>query len=142
MRYLGLDLGSKRLGIALSDKGGVVAANYKVVHHNEDYEKLVDEIVSIVREEQVEKIVLGFPKNMNNTIGPKGELSIDFKKMLEEKLDIPVVLQDERLTTKSALDVLIKGNVSRKKRREVVDAMAATIILQTYLDRGEKYEEE
>ena len=142
MRYLGLDLGSKRLGIALSDKGGVVAANYKVVHHNEDYEKLVDEIVSIVREEHVEKIVLGFPKNMNNTIGPKGELSIDFKKMLEERLDIPVVLQDERLTTKSALDVLIKGNVSRKKRREVVDAMAATIILQTYLDRGEKYEEE
>ena len=142
MRHLGLDLGSRRLGIALSDKGGIVAANYKVIHHNEEYERLVDEIVSIVREEHVDKIVLGFPKNMNNTIGPKGELSIDFKKMLEERVDIPIVLQDERLTTKSALDVLIKGGVSRKKRKDVVDSLAATIILQTYLDRGDKDEEE
>ena len=142
MRHLGLDLGSRRLGIALSGKRGVVAANYKVIHHNEEYERLVDEIVSIVREEHVDKIVLGFPKNMNNTIGPKGELSIDFKKMLEERVDIPIILQDERLTTKSALDVLIKGGVSRKKRKDVVDSLAATIILQTYLDRGDKDEEE
>ena len=142
MRYLGLDLGSKRLGLALSDKGGVVAANYKVIHHNEEYERLVDEVVSVVREEHVDKIVLGFPKNMNNTIGPKGELSIDFKQMLEGRLNIPIILQDERLTTKSALDVLIKGGVSRRKRKDVVDALAATIILQTYLDRGDKNEEE
>ena len=72
---------------------------------------------------------------MNNTIGPKGELSLDFKEKLEKIINIPVVLQDERLSTKSALDTLIKGNVSRKDRKKVVDSVAATIILQTYLDR-------
>ena len=72
---------------------------------------------------------------MNNTIGPKGELSISFKKKLEEKLDIPVYLQDERLTTKQAQDVLIKNNTSRKKRKKVIDSLAATIILQSYLDK-------
>ena len=82
--------------------------------------------------------MLGFPKNMNGSIGFKGELSIDFKQKLEEVLSIPVVLQDERLTTKSATDMLILGNVSRKKRKEVVDSVAATIILQSYLDRREK----
>mgnify|MGYP002516448301 CR=1 FL=1 len=72
---------------------------------------------------------------MNNTIGPKGELSLEFKEKLEKIINIPVVLQDERLSTKSALDTLIKGNVSRKDRKKVVDSVAATIILQTYLDR-------
>ena len=77
-------------------------------------------------------------KNMNNTIGPKGELSLEFKEKLEKKLSIPVYLQDERLSTKSATDMLISGNVSRKNRKKVVDSVAATIILQTYLDRSDK----
>ena len=135
MRYLGLDLGSRTLGVSVSDKTGPIASNYKTIRHNEEYDKLLDEVVKLVNELEVEAIVLGFPKNMNNTIGPKGELSLEFKAKLEEKLSIPIYLQDERLSTKSATDMLIQGNVSRKNRKKVVDSVAATIILQTYLDR-------
>ena len=138
MRYLGLDLGSKTLGIATSDKQGIIASNYKTIRHNEEYDVLVNEVVSLVDELDIEAIVLGFPKNMNNTIGPKGELSLKFKEELEKKLTIPVYLQDERLSTKAAHDVLITGNVSRKNRKKVVDSVAATIILQTYLNRSDK----
>ena len=99
---------------------------------------MVQEVHDLVNELKIDIVVLGFPKNMNNTIGPKGELSLEFQKKLEEVLEIPVVLQDERLTTKSAHDVLIEGNMSRKKRKKVVDGVAASIILQTYLDRREE----
>lgn len=134
MKYLGLDLGSKTLGIAVSDKTGLIASSYKTIRHNEEYKRLVSEVRSLVQELEIDKIVLGFPKNMNNTIGPKGELSLEFKKMLEEEIGIPVELQDERLSTKSATDMLIEGNVSRKNRKKIVDSVAATIILQSYLD--------
>lgn len=135
MKYLGLDLGSKTLGIATSDKTGLIANSYKTIRHNEEYNRLVKEVKNITEELSIEAIVLGFPKNMNNTIGPKGELSLQFKEKLEKSLDIPVYLQDERLSTKSATDMLIMGNVSRKNRKNVVDSVAATIILQTYLDK-------
>ena len=138
MRYLGLDLGSRTLGVAVSDKTGKIATGVKIIHHKKEYDRLVEEVCDLVREYEVDSIVLGFPKNMNGTIGPKGELSIDFKKSLEDALSIPVILQDERLTTKSATDLLIQGGVSRKKRKGVVDSVAATIILQTYLDRRDK----
>ncbi len=138
MRYLGLDLGSRTLGVAVSDKTGLIASSYKTIRHNEDYDELLYEVRSLVNELEIDAIVLGFPKNMNNTIGPKGELSLDFKAKLEEMLSIPIILQDERLTTKSATDMLISGNVSRKDRKKVVDSIAATIILQTYLDRSDK----
>ena len=138
MRYLGLDLGSRTLGVAVSDKTGVIASNYTVIRHNEEYDRLLDEVKKLVDELGIDAIVLGFPKNMNNTIGPKGELSLEFKKKLENILTVPVVLQDERLTTKSAHDILIEGNVSRKNRKKVVDSMAASIILQSYLDKGGK----
>ena len=134
MRYLGLDLGSRTLGIAVSETG-LIASNYKTIRHEEEYERLLDEVKALVEELKIDTVVLGFPKNMNNTIGPKGELSLEFKEKLEKIINIPVVLQDERLSTKSALDTLIKGNVSRKDRKKVVDSVAATIILQTYLDR-------
>ncbi len=135
MKYLGLDLGSRTLGIAVSDNTGLIASSYNTIRHNEEYEKLIIEVKKIVLELKIDAIVLGFPKNMNNTIGPKGQLSLSFKESLEKEIKIPVYLQDERLTTKSATDTLIKGNVSRKKRKEVVDSLAATIILQTYLDK-------
>ncbi len=135
MRYLGLDLGSRTLGVAVSDSSGIIASNYQVIRHQEDYDDLVYKVKELVDELKIEAIVLGFPKNMNNTIGPKGELSLSFQKKLEEIIKIPVFLQDERLTTKSATDVLIQGNVSRKNRKKVVDSMAAQIILQSYLDR-------
>lgn len=138
MKYLGLDLGSRTLGIAVSDGTGLIASSYKTIRHNEEYDRLLDEVKSIVEELNIAAIVLGFPKNMNNTIGPKGELSLSFKEQLEKTLDIPIHLQDERLTTKSATDMLIMGNVSRKDRKKVVDSVAATIILQSYLDRRDK----
>lgn len=135
MKYLGLDLGSRTLGIATSDATGMIASSYKTIKHNEEYEILLTEVKKIVDELNIDAIVLGFPKNMNNTIGPKGELSIKFKEELEKIISIPIYLQDERLSTKSATDMLISGNVSRKNRKKVVDSVAATIILQTYLDR-------
>ena len=134
MRYLGLDLGSKTLGMALSDPNGIIASSYKIIRHDEDYGRLVDEVDEVVKKENVEKIVLGLPKNMNNTIGFKGELSYQFKKMLELKINMEVILVDERLTTKEANNLLIKNDTSRKKRKKLVDSIAATIILQSYLD--------
>lgn len=141
MRYLGLDLGSRTLGVAISDKTGLIASNLKVIRHNEEYDMLLEEVKNLVLEYEVDGIVLGFPKNMNNTIGPKGELSIEFKEKLEKIVNIPIYLQDERLTTKSAIDTLIQGDVSRKKRKKIVDSVAATIILQSFLDRRKEYEE-
>ena len=138
MRYLGLDLGSRTLGVSVSDKTGLIASNYTVIRHNEEYDRLVEEVVLLTQKLEIDAIVLGFPKNMNNTVGPKGELSLEFQKKLEEVLKIPVYLQDERLTTKSATDTLISFHVSRRDRKKVVDSVAATIILQTYLDRREK----
>ena len=137
MKYLGLDLGSKTLGVAVSDKTGVIASSYKIIRHNEEYDRLLVEVKNLVQDLEIDAIVLGFPKNMNGSIGPKGELSMSFKSGLEKIVSIPIYLQDERLSTKSATDMLIEGNVSRKKRKKVIDAVAATIILQTYLDRRE-----
>lgn len=138
MKYLGLDLGSRTLGLAVSDKTGLIASTYKTIRHEEEYDRLLNEVKQIVDELNIEAIVLGFPKNMNNTIGPKGELSLEFKEKLEKILSIPIYLQDERLSTKSATDMLIMGNVSRKNRKKVVDSVAATIILQSYLDKEKK----
>lgn len=138
MRYLGLDLGSKTLGVALSDATGLIASSYTIIRHNENYKGLIDEVEKIVRDKNIEAIVLGLPKNMNNTLGEKAKLSYEFKKMIEDKLDIVVHLVDERLTTKQATDLLISNDISRKKRKKVVDSMAAAIILQTYLDTKER----
>lgn len=138
MRYLGLDLGSRTLGVAVSDKTGLIATSLRTIRHNEEYDRLLVEVQGLVNELGIDAIVLGFPKNMNNSIGPKGELSLDFKSKLEEKLAIPIYLEDERLTTVTANNVLLSGNVSRKNRKKVVDSVAATIILQSYLDRSER----
>ena len=134
MRYLGLDLGSKTLGMALSDPNGIIASSYKIIRHDEEYERLVEEVKNVVEKEKIEKIVLGLPKNMNYRIGFKGELSYNFKQLLESKIDREVILVDERLTTKEATNLLIKNDTSRKKRKKVIDSLAATIILQSYLN--------
>lgn len=134
MRYLGLDLGSKTLGLSISDPNGIIATSLGIIRHNEEYDKLVFEVKNIVEDRKIDEIVLGLPKNMNNTIGPKGELSYKFKDALESQLGIKVNLVDERLTTKQATDLLISNDTSRKKRKKVIDSMAATIILQSYLD--------
>ena len=138
MRYLGLDLGSKTLGMALSDPNGIIASSYKIIRHDEDYGRLVDEVDEVVKKENVEKIVLGLPKNMDNSMGEHALLSLDFKKMLEERFQLPVILQDERLTTVEATNYMVKFDISRKKRKKKIDSLAANIILQTYLDKGRK----
>lgn len=135
MRYIGLDLGSRTLGVSLSDKDGIIASSYTIIRHNEEYERLALEVKKIIEEKNVDKIVLGLPKNMNGTVGFKGELSYKFKEMLEKSTSKEVILEDERLSTKEATNVLIKNDTSRKKRKKVIDSVAATIILQSYLDR-------
>ncbi len=137
MRYLGLDLGTRSLGIALSDKTGIVASFYKNIHYT-DLDKLFVELLEIIEKEKVEKIVLGFPKNMNNSIGERAEETIKFKQLLEEKSNKEVILEDERLTTKLAESVLIEADLSRKKRKKVIDGLSAVVILQSYLDRKDK----
>lgn len=133
MRYIGLDLGTKTLGISLSN--GIIATNYMTIRHNEEYEKIALDVKNIVLEKKIDKIVLGFPKNMNNTVGERANITLEFKKMLEDLTGLEVIMEDERLTSKVANDVLINASTSRKKRKEKVDGMASVIILQSYLDR-------
>lgn len=133
MRYIGLDLGTKTLGISLSSS--FIATNYKTIRHNEEYDYLAQEVANLVLEKQIDKIVLGFPKNMNNTVGERAEITIKFKEKLEELTKKEVILEDERLTSKVANDVLINADMSRKKRKKRVDGVASVIILQSYLDR-------
>ena len=136
MKYLGLDLGTKSLGIAISDVTKTIASTYKTIYFAEDdYDEAIKELSSIIEEESIEKIVLGFPKNMNNSVGFRGEATLKFKEMLEKKIDIEVVLQDERLSTKEASSYMIEADISRKKRKKKIDSLAASIILQTYLNK-------
>lgn len=136
MRYLGLDLGTKTLGIAKSDPSGLIASSYKLIKfENEDYESLINPLKEVITELKVDKLVLGLPKNMDNTLGFASERSLNFKKLIEDNIDIEVILQDERLSSVEANNLMIMGDTSRKNRKEKVDALAATIILQRYLDQ-------
>ena len=136
MRYIGLDLGSKTLGIAISDSTNTIANTYKTIHFNEDdYDSLIPILQDIINENNITKIILGYPKNMNNTIGPRAEITLEFKKKLENVFKLEVILQDERLTSVISNNVLIEANMSRKKRKKKVDSIAANLILQSYLDR-------
>ncbi len=135
MRYLGLDLGTKTIGLAISDKTALIATSYSVLHHDNNPNSCLDDLINIINKEQIDALVLGLPKNMNNTLGNRAEETLKFKEFLESKLSIPIYLEDERLTTKSAEYYLIEGNTSRKKRKKVIDKVAATIILQSFLDQ-------
>ena len=136
MRYLGLDLGSKSLGISISDRTNTIASIYKTIFFKEnEYDSLIPELNNIVKNENITVIELGLPKNMNNTIGSRAEITLEFKKKLENNIDVKVELIDERLTSVISNDVLISANVSRKKRKKKVDGMAALLILQSYIDR-------
>lgn len=136
MRAIGLDLGTRTLGISLSDVTLTIASTFKTIRFSEeDYDSLLPQLKDIIDEYEVGIIVLGLPKNMNNTIGPRGEATLKFKEKLEKYLNMEVIMQDERLSTVSAHNIMIEADMSRKKRKEKVDALAANIILQTYLDR-------
>ena len=134
MRYLGLDLGTKTLGLALSDKSGTIASFYDNLKYS-DEDKLLEILKDIIIKENIELIVLGFPKNMNNTLGDRANATLEFKEKLEKNLNIDVILEDERLTTKVAEDILILGDISRNKRKKVIDGLSAVVILQAYLDK-------
>ena len=132
MRCLGLDLGTKTLGIAISDKLGMIANPYKTLKFK-NYDELVPILNEIIKENDIAEIALGLPKNMDNSLGFASKRSIEFKEFLEEKLDIDIVLIDERLSTMEAEKYLLNADVSRKKRKDVIDAVAASVILNTHL---------
>lgn len=136
MRYLGLDLGTRTLGISMSDITHTIATSYKTIRFNDgEYDSLMEELKGIIEEFKIEKIVLGLPKNMNNTIGDRALTTLEFKEKLEKNFSVEVVMQDERLSTVEATNYMIEADMSRKKRKAKVDALAANIILQTYLDK-------
>ncbi|HJH10790.1 MAG TPA: Holliday junction resolvase RuvX [Metalysinibacillus jejuensis] len=135
MKVMGLDVGTKTVGVAISDAFGWTAQGIETIKINEEKGEFgMARIAELVKEHNVTSFVVGYPKNMNNTIGPRGEASEAYKALLEETFSRPVVLWDERLTTMAAERVLIDADVSRKKRKQVIDKMAAVMILQGYLD--------
>lgn len=136
MKYIGLDLGSKTLGISISDSTRTIANVLTTLRFkDENYDSLLEPLSKIIKDNDVKKIILGYPKNMDNTVGERAVITLDFKKKLENKFGIEVIMEDERLTSVISNNVLIEADVSRKKRKEKVDGIAAVIILQNYLDR-------
>ena len=136
MRCLGLDLGSKTLGIAISDRTNFIASVYTTIFFkDEDYSSLIEPLKEIIEKEDIDTLVLGLPKNMNNSLGTRAMITLEFKEMLEKSFSLPVIMEDERLTSVISNNILISANVSRNKRKKKVDGMAAEIILQGYLDK-------
>lgn len=133
-RIMGLDVGDKTIGVAISDPLLLTAQGLKTIKR-ESNKKDIEEIEYIIKEYNVIKIIVGFPKNMNNTVGPQGEKVLKFVDKLKKKVRIEIILEDERLTTVAAERALIEGDVSRENRKKVIDKVAATYILQTFLDR-------
>lgn len=134
-RYIGLDVGDRTIGIAISDPFLLTAQSLMTIKRKSKIED-IEIINDIIKEKEVSKIIVGLPKNMNNTIGPQAKKVKTFVKELKKHTDLDIEYIDERLTTISATRVLIEQNVSRKKRKDVIDSVAATYILQTYLDMG------
>lgn len=136
MKYLGLDLGSRTLGIAISDALGMIARAYDTLRFkDDDYDYAAAQTVEICKKEGVEGIVLGYPKHMNGDVGIRAQISIDFKeKLLALNPKLKVILIDERLTTVVVDRVMLSGNLRREKRKEKKDEMAAVVILQDYLN--------
>ena len=133
MRILCLDIGDKYIGVAVSDALGITAQGVGTLKRNNNDDDIL-EIIKMVQKYNAEKIIVGLPKNMNGSLGPQGKKVIEFVDILKEKIEIPVIEWDERLSTKSAEKILLEGNVSRKKRKRVIDKVAAVFILQNYLD--------
>ena len=135
MKVIGLDVGQKTIGVAVSDAFGWTAQGLTTIHWKESNFSTADSLLeAIIKEHEVEKIVVGLPKNMNGTIGPRGEASREYARYLENRFGLSVILWDERLTTMAAERVLLEADMSRKKRKKVIDKMAAVMILQGYLD--------
>ncbi len=136
MKYVGLDLGSRTLGIAISDELGFLARAVETYRFPENaYKKAAEYTIAFCQKEKVTKVVLGLPKHMNGDAGIRAQISYDFKNLIEKNSSLEVILVDERLTTVMVDKTMILGNVCRKDRREKKDEMAAVVILQNYLDK-------
>ena len=136
MRIMGLDFGSKTVGVAVSDALGLTAQGVETITRKDENKlrQTLARIETLIGEYEIETIVLGYPKNMNDTVGERAKKTEEFKAMLERKTGLPVILWDERLTTVAAEEILIESGVRREHRKEVIDKIAAGIILQGYLD--------
>lgn len=136
MRILGLDFGMKTIGVAVSDIFGWTAQGVEIIRREEEnnLKKSIERLKAICEEYHVEQIVLGYPKNMNNTVGDRVKKTIAFKKRIKKELKLPVKLWDERLSTVAAERDLLEADLSRDKRKQVIDKMAAVFILQGYLN--------
>lgn len=140
IRIMGLDFGSKTVGVAISDPLGFTAQGIEIIRREQENKlrRTMARIEALIQEYQVTEIVLGYPKNMNNTVGERAEKSLAFKEMLERRTGLPVVMWDERLTTVAANRTLMEGGVRRENRKDYVDMIAAVYILQGYLDSLER----
>lgn len=135
MRILGLDVGEKRIGVAVSDEIGLTAQGLTTIVRS-DIKKDIERLAAIVREYSIRKIIVGLPRNMNGTYGPQAGKTKEFVRLMQQVIPLEVVFWDERLTTTLARRTLLEGDVSRKKRKKVIDRMAAVMILQGFLDRN------
>lgn len=141
MRYLGLDYGTKTLGLSLSDSTMLIASSLKVIRYN-SIDELFTMLDNVIKEYKIDGFVLGYPLNMDGTFSDRTRQTLEFKKDLEKRYKIDVNLMDERLTTVQAEKMLIKNDTTRRKRKEVIDKLASTIILQSYLDKRRRSEKE
>ena len=137
MKVLGLDVGEKRIGVAVSDALGWTAQGVTVLNRKDNYYE-IEELRSLVESMEVTHVVVGLPRNMDGSLGPSAQRIQLFAREIEQRLSVPVILWDERWTTAEATRILIEADVSRKRRREVVDKLAAVLILQSYLDGRSK----
>ena len=144
MRVMGLDYGSKTVGVAISDPLGLTAQGVETIWRKQENKlrQTLARIEELISEYQVERIILGYPKNMNNTIGERALKSLEFKEKLEGRTGLPVVMWDERRTTAEAERTLMETGVRRENRKQYLDQMAAVLILQGYLDRISMNKEE
>jgi len=136
MRILGLDFGSKTVGVAISDPLLITAQGLEIIRRESENKirKTLQRIEELIKEYEVEKIVLGYPKNMNGTDGDRAEKSLEFKETLERRTGIPVIMWDERLTTVTADKIMMESGIRRENRKDYVDEIAAMVILQNYLE--------
>lgn len=140
MRIMGLDLGSKTVGVAISDPLLITAQGIEIIRRKEENKlrQTLARIEALIEEYGVDTIVLGLPKNMNDTLGERAQLSLEFKEKLERRTGLPVVMWDERLTTVAADKAMMEAGIRRENRKDYVDKIAACLILQGYLDKREK----
>ena len=137
-RYLGLDLGSVTCGVSFSDTGLIARTIETIRFKPDDYNIALDKVLDIVDREKPDIIVLGLPLLLNDDVGPRAQICLEFGEVLEQESGIPVKMQDERFTTAVAESILLEADVSRKKRKKKIDQLAAVQILQTWLDRNVK----